>query len=105
MPCDSIRLTGVQLDKCDPGHMMTALTGLKLSPWIDQATPHVINFGNGESINCKTGKGQFGTLRDLNEIKRAYSGAVVQATARKFGWTPQQVKVVEGQQVTTFNRR
>lgn len=105
MPCESIRTTSVALDKCSPEHMMNALRSLGLSPWQDQGQPHLIYFGSGETINCQTGQSQLGTRRDINEIKRAYSGAVVQATARKFGWTPQQVKVVEGQQVTTYNRR
>lgn len=105
MPCDSIRLTGVQLEKCDPGHMTNGLRSLGLSPWIDQAAPHVIHFGNGEKIDCKTGKGQFGTFRDLNEIKRAYSASIVQATAKKFGWTAQATKQVEGLAQTTYTRR
>lgn len=103
MPCDSVRLTGVKLEACSPEHMLAALTDLRLSPQLTSAG--LIYFGNGESIDCKTGEAQLGRFRDVNEIKRAYSGAVVRATAKKFGWSPQATKQVEGLTQTTYSRR
>lgn len=103
MPCDSVRLTGVKLEACSPEHMLAALTDLRLSPQLTSAG--LICFGNGESIDCKTGQSQLASYRDVNEIKRAYSGAVVKATARKFGWSVAQTKQVEGLAQTVYTRR
>jgi hypothetical protein len=67
--------------------MFAALSELKLSPRL-LADGHTITFGNSESLNCSTGEAQLGRYRDQAEIKRAYSGAVVKQTAKKFGWQP-----------------
>ena len=93
MPCDSIRTVGVSLDKCDPPTMLAALTELGLSPRL-HSDGHTIFFGN-ESLNCKTGVGQFNRNREVNELKRAYSTQVVRQTAKKNGW---QLNPVPGKQ-------
>lgn len=104
MPCDQIRLTQVALDRVDPGHMTAALTALGLSPRLEQ-DGKTIRFGRGETINCSTGQSQLAANRDVNEIKRAYSGQVVQATAKKFGWTQAGTKLVQGKTQTIYSKR
>lgn len=94
MPCDSIRTVGVSLDKCDPPTMLAALTELGLSPRL-HPNGHLIYFGNNETLDCQTGKGQFAPTRELNEVKRAYSTTVLKQTAKRNGW---QLNPVPGKQ-------
>lgn len=88
MPCDSIRLTGVQLEKCNAKLMCDALIALGYSPNM-HPDGHTIVFESGQTIDCATGAAQLGRYLSVNEIKRAYSAAIVKATAKKFGWAPQ----------------
>lgn len=84
--------------------MMAALTALALSPRLSQ-DGHTITFGRNESINCKTGQSTFSQMRDVNELKRAYSTQIVAVTAKKYGWTKQQTKQVEGMTQAAYVRR
>lgn len=60
------------------GHANATLTGTR------------VYFGRGEYVDTATGQSQLAPGRDANEIKRAYSAQVVQATAKKFGWQVKQ---------------
>lgn len=91
MPCDTIQTASVDLralGKLDAQLMLAALNGLKLGASI--TSDGVIRFGRGETINVRTGESQFSSLRDANEIRRAYSNQVVQYQAKKNGWTLKQ---------------
>ena len=101
MPCHSIRTTSVQLDKSNVNLMLAALTDLALGPRL-HADGHTIWFGRQESIDCTTGAAQLGRYRTVNEIKKAYSAAVVKATAKKFGWQPATTNTNEA---FVYNRR
>lgn len=94
MPCDSIRLIGVELEKCNPQTMLAALTDLKLNPRL-APDGQTIHFGNGELIHCDTGKAELSRWREASEVKCAYAKAVVFQTAKKNGW---QVQPVAGKQ-------
>lgn len=67
--------------------MMHALTNLALNP---VQRGDVIYFGNGESINVKTGQAQLSPNRTAAQIKQAYSTAILQRTAKARGWTLKQ---------------
>ena len=88
MPCDSIRLTSVQLSQCNAALMVSALTELGLSPCLD-SNGHTIYFANSQSIDCATGQAKLSRSLTMEQLKRAYSCAVVKQTAKKFGWAPQ----------------
>lgn len=94
MPCDSIRTIGVTLEKCNPETMLAALTDLKLGPRLAE-NGKTIWFGNGEVIHCDTGEAELSRWREVTEIKRAYSKALVYQAAKKNGW---QVQPVAGKQ-------
>lgn len=85
MPCNSVRTMAVDLGKVSPFIMESALKALSLGPQHVDANG-IIRFGNREWINTRTGQSQLQTLRDVSEIKRAYSAQVVQQTAKRFGW-------------------
>ena len=87
MPCDSIRNIAVQLERSDTATMMAALTALAFAP---QQIGDTIEFGRGEWINTKTGQSRLGALRDVNEIRRAYSREIVKRQVKRFGWTLKQ---------------
>ena len=101
MPCDSIRLTAVQLEKCNSTLMVAALTDLGLSPCLD-SNGHTIYFANSQSIDCATGQAKLSRYLTTEQIKRAYSAAVVKQTARKYGWSPSTKNTNEE---FVFNRR
>lgn len=88
MPCNTVRLTEVKLESSDHEAMFAALQKLKLRPERNNAdAPWIIDFGGGrETIDCLTGEATLSQYRDVNEIKRAYSGACVEITAAEFGW-------------------
>jgi hypothetical protein len=88
MPCDSIRTVEVSLAKCNPRHMFAALEDLKLSPRL--LPGGVIAFGNNEQIDTNTGKSRLTTLRDVNELRQAYSRQIVLSTAKARGWQVKQ---------------
>jgi len=87
MPCNQMRVVAVQLERSDTATMMAALTALAFAP---QQIGDTIEFGRGEWINTKTGQSRLGALRDVNEIRRAYSREIVKRQAKKFGWTLKQ---------------
>lgn len=101
MPCDTIRTTEVQLERCNATLMLAALTSLCLNPLL-QADGYCIYFGNNERINCQTGAAALSRWRDQSEIKRAYAAEVVKATAKKYGW---QGAAKNTNQQFTYNRR
>ena len=83
MPCDTSRLQSVTLEKCDSKTMIAALSDMGLQPILAEGK---ISFGRGEWIDCKTGQSQLAWNRTANEIKVAYSKAIVQRTAKALGW-------------------
>lgn len=83
MPCDTRRTMTVDLNKCDALTMMDALNELKLRPMLQSG---LIRFGYREWIDTKTGRSELTTLRDVNEIKQAYSRAVIRRSAKQYGW-------------------
>jgi hypothetical protein len=101
MPCDRISTFGVQLEACNANLMFAALQDLGAYPRL-RADGHTIDFGNSESIDCATGQAQLSRYHTTEQIKRAYSAAVVKATAKKFGWAP---ATQNTNQQFVFNRR
>lgn len=85
MPCDSRKTIEVELKACNKVLMFDALTELKLRP-LKLTNSTVIEFGNGEFIDCATGKATLGTFRSVNEIRQAYSRAVIRHTADRNRW-------------------
>jgi hypothetical protein len=81
--------------------MMAALAELGLGPVL-QADGHTIRFDSNQSIDCSTGQAQLSRYASVDQLKRAYSAAVVKATAKKFGWTPNQTNT---NQQFVFKRR
>lgn len=88
MPCNSVRTMTVTLEKCNVDTMTEALRSLALCPE-GTADKSIICFGNGEYINCATGEAKLAWNRNANEIKQAYSRAIVQR-AQKAGWIVKQ---------------
>lgn len=80
----------VKLEACDPPTMFAALARLKLRPEFESGSKTVINFANRETIDCATGECTFTALRDVNEIKRAYSTSALEITAEECGWNLEQ---------------
>jgi len=85
MPCYTVQTTSVDLGNVDHKLLMLAMAELKLNP---RQQGDTIYFQNGVySISTKQLD-----LRGANaeeraaEMKRAYSGEVVKATARKYNW-------------------
>ena len=102
MPCDTVRLIPVALEKCDAKTMLSALTALGFAPSL---VGDIIQFGDGEWIDTKSGKAQLAARRDKNEIKVYYSRAVLEQ-ATKRGWSLQQAKAKQpGQLAFVLARR
>lgn len=85
MPCWTVTTVGVELGKVNAEIMIKALVSLSLAPSL--SSDGVLYFGSGEYINTKTGQSRLQQMRDVGELKRAYSQQVVKLTAAKKGWT------------------
>lgn len=84
MPCDSIAVTSVMLDKnTNPELLFEALKTMGLNP---VRKGNLILFGYGETYNIKTGEMRATQGRDIAEIKKAMSGENIKTNAKKFGW-------------------
>lgn len=87
MPCDTISQVGVAFGpNTDKKLIHAALQDMGLSP---VETGSYINFNTG-SYNTKTNEFTFrgaSGQRHADEIKQAYSAAVVRSQAQRFGWT------------------
>lgn len=78
---------GVKLEQCNADIMLQAISDLGLRPVLANG---IISFGSNEYINTKTGESRLAFNRTANEIKQAYSRAIVQRTSKRFGWTVKQ---------------
>jgi hypothetical protein len=87
----------VKLEKCNATVMIAALNSLNLAPRLIGTAVH---FGINEYIDAATGQARLNTNRDANEIKRAYSLAVVQQTTKRAGWTLQQAEPQQTEELT-----
>lgn len=100
MPCDTIRLQSVQLERCNAQIMLDALSALALAPILQNK---IIRFGRNEWINTETGQSQLSQWRAPKEIKQAYSKALVQRTAKRMGW-PVKVNAKDPMQMEMIKR-
>jgi len=83
MPCDTVRTIAVDFGKCNQTTLLAALTEQRLGPWTEGG---LIYFGNGEWINTATGESRLASMRNVSELRAAYSTAVMKQTATRFGW-------------------
>jgi hypothetical protein len=97
MPCFTIQTSTVELGKVQADLLHAALAGLGLNPL---TLPTGIRFAGG-FYDKATGKMTGTNLPAVNEVKRAYSAQVVQASAKKFGW---QIKEVAQYQYEVIRR-
>ena len=101
MPCDSIRTVTVELGKV---HMQTFRAGLEALGMRDiREWRGGLYWRNGYADESIDSSGRL-TLEDesrANVLKRAYSAAIVQGQAKKYGW---QVKKVAEYQYEIIKR-
>jgi hypothetical protein len=76
MPCDTINRFAVSIEKLDPALAKAAIASLGL--------PYSVVYQNGQLI--VQGSGSIDMIELARKVKVAYSGAVIQATAKRFGW-------------------
>lgn len=89
MPCWTEQQVTVNLGAASLEHLEQALKDLKLAPY--RAGKTTLYFGNNESFNATTKELRVTAGRDVAEIKRAYSAAVVKSQAKRYGWTLKEV--------------
>jgi len=97
MPCDSVITTSVEL-KINAENKDFLLAALKSLGYAVQSGTNIIRFTTREGMTgtilsdgklTVTSNSRYRTADtfDVNPIKRAYSRAVVEATAQQYGWT------------------
>lgn len=96
MPCNTVRISTINLAKVDHDLLKAALEALGLKV---QSSPLgwaiTDRYGYGGTFRFESGKlthndrmrTSQGKALSENLVKQAYSGQVVQQTARKFGWS------------------
>lgn len=91
MPCDTIQLSQVEFLATSTDANLLA-KGLKTAGFnvMVYADSHTVSFSKGGrrgTYNSQTGELEIPQSWDSNEIKRAYSQAVVSYAAEQYGWT------------------
>lgn len=103
MPCDQVITSSLDLANVDRALLSDALVSLGYS--VDLTNGRLTaRATNGDTVTLGAGSARLemqsarGNTLDEGAIKQAYSRAVVQGTAKKMGWTLNEIMAKKGSQ-------
>jgi hypothetical protein len=92
MPCNTVQTTTVGLEKADLDILVKAFGSLGFEPVRDRGVLHLYRAGRyigtfERGVMTSPEVLSDWTAGQIKQLKKAYAGEVIKATASRFGWT------------------